>query len=134
MIAEVVHWNSMAAFGFGVCLNLLTLWIIVRHTPKEMRVYSVLLIQTCVSDLILLALTYIDQPVSGIPISIFLIIFKTNIFHVAHQCTIFYYTKETALMQFTRPMKFFIFVFNRFFPYLIPIDYMTKNTNCIKIS
>jgi hypothetical protein len=66
MIAEVSSWNSLSTFMFGSCFNLLTIWIIVRQTPKEMRVYSLLLLQTCLADLALLSLSYIVQPVINI--------------------------------------------------------------------
>jgi hypothetical protein len=47
--------------------------------------------------------------------------------YIVYLLYIMYIIYKFALkMQFKRPMKFFIFVFNRFFPYLIPIDYMTK--------
>jgi hypothetical protein len=63
MIAEVSSWNSLATLLLGASFNLLAIWMIVRHTPKEMRVYSLLLLQTCLADLTLLILSYILQPV-----------------------------------------------------------------------
>jgi hypothetical protein len=74
----------MAALVFGLCFNLFTLWMIAQHTPKEMRVYSILLIQTCIVDLILLALSYIVQAVGIFFLSkiVVKIINKINIFGV----------------------------------------------------
>jgi hypothetical protein len=63
MIAEVSYWNSLATLRFGSAFNLLTIWMIFRHTPREMRVYSLLLLQTCLSDLALLVISYIVRPV-----------------------------------------------------------------------
>jgi hypothetical protein len=74
MIVEISFWNSMATLVFGACFNLLTLWMIARHTPAEMHPYSALLRQTCVSDLILLAASYFVQPV-GILLKFYFIFF-----------------------------------------------------------
>jgi hypothetical protein len=63
MIAEVSYWNSLATLLFGSTFNLLTIWMIFHHTPTEMRVYSLLLLQTCLADLALLVISYIVRPV-----------------------------------------------------------------------
>lgn len=57
---STLAWTS---FGVGGLQNLLAVWAIVKHTPKVMRVYSCILLQTCVSDLALLLLTVLADPV-----------------------------------------------------------------------
>uniref|UniRef100_A0A914HYK3 G protein-coupled receptor n=1 Tax=Globodera rostochiensis TaxID=31243 RepID=A0A914HYK3_GLORO len=47
----------------GVPLNLLLIWLLLRRTSKEMRVYSQILVQTCVVDLLVLVLGELVQPV-----------------------------------------------------------------------
>uniref|UniRef100_A0A914H3K5 Uncharacterized protein n=1 Tax=Globodera rostochiensis TaxID=31243 RepID=A0A914H3K5_GLORO len=43
-------------FGFGVILNGIMVHLIVRHTPKSMRMYSKILLQTCATDLAFLTI------------------------------------------------------------------------------
>jgi hypothetical protein len=55
---------AWASFVVGSLLNVLLIGLIRRHTPKEMRVYSKILLQTCVTDLLLLAATVLTDVVS----------------------------------------------------------------------
>jgi hypothetical protein len=66
MIVEVIFWNTLVTLVIGSCLNLFTIWMILNHTPTEMRPYSRMLIQSCVTDLVVLTLSFIIQPVSVI--------------------------------------------------------------------
>ena len=59
--------NAMSALVSGYVLNGLAIVLIVWRTPKEMRVYSRILLQTCVIDLLMLATTALVQPVKEQP-------------------------------------------------------------------
>jgi len=59
--------NAMSALVSGYVLNGLAIVLIVWRTPKEMRVYSRILLQTCVIDLLMLATTALVQPVKEHP-------------------------------------------------------------------
>jgi hypothetical protein len=56
-------WNSRIVPVLGLPLNTLLFWLIWIKTPKEMRVHSRILLQTCVVDIILLLISLIGIPV-----------------------------------------------------------------------
>jgi hypothetical protein len=69
-----VHaWNSRLVPLLGFPLNALLFWLIWAKTPKEMRVHSRILLQTCILDIILLIVNFIASPVCQI------LIFSCNI-------------------------------------------------------
>jgi uncharacterized SAM-binding protein YcdF (DUF218 family) len=60
LVKSSFAWGS---FVFGTLLNLFLIWLIQLHTPKEMRNYSKILLQTCVTDLLLLLATVLADNV-----------------------------------------------------------------------
>ncbi|KAL3087656.1 hypothetical protein niasHS_009864 [Heterodera schachtii] len=50
------------ALGFGILFNAILIQMIVRHTPKPMRIYSKILLQTCVTALSLLLMMFFFFP------------------------------------------------------------------------
>jgi hypothetical protein len=63
-VAGIHAWNTASATVVGGLLNAVVLWVIACHTPKEMRPYSSrVLQQTAISDLLLLGLSELTQPV-----------------------------------------------------------------------
>jgi hypothetical protein len=60
LIRSCFAWGS---FAVGTVLNVFLIWLIRRHTPTEMRVYSKILLQTCVTDLLLLLATVLTDVV-----------------------------------------------------------------------
>jgi DMSO/TMAO reductase YedYZ heme-binding membrane subunit len=57
-------WNARLVPVFGFPLNALLFWLVWTKTPKEMRVHSRILLQTCIADLIFLSVALIASPVS----------------------------------------------------------------------
>ncbi|KAL3101963.1 hypothetical protein niasHS_003372 [Heterodera schachtii] len=55
--------NSLFCLLFGVPLNSLLIWLLLRRTSNEMRAFSQLLVQTCVVDLLVLVLAALVLPV-----------------------------------------------------------------------
>ncbi|KAL3110039.1 hypothetical protein niasHT_015642 [Heterodera trifolii] len=55
--------NSLFCLLFGVPLNSLLIWLLLRRTSNEMRAFSQLLVQTCVVDLLVLILAALVLPV-----------------------------------------------------------------------
>lgn len=60
LIANEIAWSAMLIGGF---LNVTSIWLISRHTSKEMRVYSRIFLQTCLSDFTNLLLFFVGQQV-----------------------------------------------------------------------
>uniref|UniRef100_A0A914NJH7 G_PROTEIN_RECEP_F1_2 domain-containing protein n=1 Tax=Meloidogyne incognita TaxID=6306 RepID=A0A914NJH7_MELIC len=63
MIREINQASAISAFSIGVIFNSLLIWLILRKSPKEMRVFSHILIQTCTADLITLTSNLLTQPI-----------------------------------------------------------------------
>ncbi|KAL3069261.1 hypothetical protein niasHT_034491 [Heterodera trifolii] len=65
MALSTVRWimqlTKWVTFCFGVLMNGIMIRLIVRHTPKSMRNYSNILLQTCFTDLALLTMTLLFQ-------------------------------------------------------------------------
>jgi hypothetical protein len=59
----VVCASAGGALALGAVLNLLLLYVIRRHTSPELRIFSGLLVQTVVVDLLLVAVTFLVMPV-----------------------------------------------------------------------
>ena len=60
---QIYEANAYTSCGLGLPLNMLLFYVIARHTPQEMQVYSLLLMQTCVADLTSICVQTIVQPV-----------------------------------------------------------------------
>ena len=63
MIREIHESCALTSLVFGSAFNIGLVWLILSHTPTELRVYSRILLQTCVTDLLMLAMNAIVQPV-----------------------------------------------------------------------
>uniref|UniRef100_A0A914KQP5 G_PROTEIN_RECEP_F1_2 domain-containing protein n=1 Tax=Meloidogyne incognita TaxID=6306 RepID=A0A914KQP5_MELIC len=63
MIREVNETSAISAFCIGLTLNCILIWLIIRKSPKEMRVFSHILMQTCCADLIMLTINLLAQPI-----------------------------------------------------------------------
>jgi hypothetical protein len=94
------------AFVLGVPLNALLFWLILRHTPKEMRVYSQILMQTCVMDLVILGVLQLAQTVC---FTFFVFVFR---FYYPRKCT---WTKDFNRLWSSAPREAFRFL-GRFLP------------------
>ena len=64
MIREIHEICALTSLVFGSAFNIGLVWLILKHTPTELRVYSRILLQTCVTDLLMLVLDAIVQPVN----------------------------------------------------------------------
>jgi hypothetical protein len=56
---------AWASFALGIPINALAIWLILRHTPEVMRVYSKILLQTCFVDIAILVLVVLQDNVSS---------------------------------------------------------------------
>lgn len=56
------HVNNSLCFLLGYLTNSLLIYLIVACTPSEMRVYRPILLQSCVTDLVYLAVILLVQP------------------------------------------------------------------------
>ena len=63
-ISSQFDWISLLLLAFGGLLNGFEAWLIVQHSPGEMRVYSQILLQICAVDALTLILSPIIQPVN----------------------------------------------------------------------
>ena len=59
----VHHLNSLLCLLVGLPSNSLLLWLIFRRTSKEKKMYSQILMQSCIMDILLLLLAQLVQPV-----------------------------------------------------------------------
>jgi len=58
--------NAIASFSASVSLNTLLIYLIRTRSSREMRVYSVLLLQTCVIDLLHSGTVLLAMPMSAV--------------------------------------------------------------------
>ena len=63
MIREIHESCALTSLVFGSAFNIGLVWLILKHTPTELRVYSRILLQTCITDLLILVVGAIVQPV-----------------------------------------------------------------------
>lgn len=63
MLSLLVELNSKASLLLGGFLNILLIVLIYKNTPKDMKLYSKLLIQTCIGDLANILIGDFVQPV-----------------------------------------------------------------------
>ena len=64
MLSFLVDVNSKVTLILGGLLNVVLIALVYKKTPKVMRIYSKLVLQTCVVDLANLIVGEIVQPVS----------------------------------------------------------------------
>src|SRR5262245_37490431 len=62
-LRDIYVWNVYVTFFLGAPLNLLLFWLILRHTPKGMRPFSMVLLQNAITDISGLIIQVIAQPV-----------------------------------------------------------------------
>jgi uncharacterized membrane protein YvlD (DUF360 family) len=62
MIAEIDAVEAYLTLVLSWLLNGLLLWLISKRTPPAMRVYSLILAQTCVVDILLSTVSALLQP------------------------------------------------------------------------
>ena len=62
-IQEISNINSIFCLVIGGVFNMIVIWLVFNKTPKEMSVYSKIILQTCFCDLALLMFSFIAQPV-----------------------------------------------------------------------
>lgn len=62
-ISGLIAWSTLVPFVIGGLLNSFETWLILFHSPREMRVYSQILLQICAVDVLTLALVPLTQPV-----------------------------------------------------------------------
>lgn len=65
MWEQAHHVNSAVCLSLGAPLNALAIWLIVRHSPEELRIYRKVLLQTATMDLFFLFLSFLVQPVGN---------------------------------------------------------------------
>ena len=61
---QIHYWNSRLCPPIGLIANIGLIYLIINKTPKEMRIHSRILLQTCVIDIALLIVTMFGQPVN----------------------------------------------------------------------
>ena len=66
-LTSVYGGFNVLTLCIGGLLNSTTVWLILHHTPKEMRVYSRILLQTCFIDLLTLVIFALIEPVCLCP-------------------------------------------------------------------
>ncbi|KAF7636308.1 hypothetical protein Mgra_00004295 [Meloidogyne graminicola] len=62
-IKYIYNINSLICLIIGVILNIGVIWLVIKKTPKEMKVYAKIILQTSINDLILLIITHFVQPI-----------------------------------------------------------------------
>ena len=63
-ISSLIAWSTLVPLVIGALLNGLEVWLIIYHSPSEMRVYSQILLQICAVDVLTLVLIPFNQPVN----------------------------------------------------------------------
>ena len=64
MLSFIVELNSKVTLVIGGFLNILLIVLVCKNTPEDMKIYSKLVLQTCVGDLTNLVIGEIVQPVN----------------------------------------------------------------------
>ncbi|KAL7075704.1 hypothetical protein ACQ4LE_005175 [Meloidogyne hapla] len=62
-IKQIIDINYIFCLIIGGILNLLVIWLVFKKTPKEMLVYSKIILQTSFCDLTFLIISFIVKPV-----------------------------------------------------------------------
>jgi len=57
--------NSLSC-GISLCLNTLLIYLIARKSTREMRVYSRILLMTCITDLCYSLILFVTMPISTV--------------------------------------------------------------------
>lgn len=55
--------NNCVGFSLALLLNTLLLWLIWKRSPQELRTYSIILVQTCVVDLLFALELFLAMPI-----------------------------------------------------------------------
>jgi len=64
-LEELNILNGRLCFVLGIPLNALLVWLILRHSSAELRVYRKVLLQAAINDSLFLLATLMVQNVSG---------------------------------------------------------------------
>ena len=64
MLSFIVELNSKVTLVIGGFLNILLIVLVCKNTPEDMKIYSKLVLQTCVGDLTNLVIGEIVQPIN----------------------------------------------------------------------
>jgi hypothetical protein len=86
----------------GFLLNFLFIWLVLRKTPKEMRVHSQILLQTCLLDVLFLLVLTIGTSVIFIELlkKKFNSIFKNYSFHISFNHQVLVYDGDSPAVIF----------------------------------
>nr|CAD2205023.1 unnamed protein product [Meloidogyne enterolobii] len=63
MIREIIHINSFSTFIIGIILNTLLVVLVLNKSTPEMKVFSHILLQTALTDLFMLIINLVTQPI-----------------------------------------------------------------------
>lgn len=63
MIREIIQINSFLTFIIGIILNTLLIVLVLNKSSPEMKVFSHILLQTAFTDLFMLIINLVTQPV-----------------------------------------------------------------------
>lgn len=62
---NIIHrWNALLFPPIGLLLNFLLIYLVIKKTPKEMRIHSRILLQNAILDILILLLMIFGQPVN----------------------------------------------------------------------
>ena len=64
-VSNLYTWATLVGLCAGVALLTLEVWLIVHHSPVEMRVYRQILLQISALDFLPLIIAPLTQPVSN---------------------------------------------------------------------
>lgn len=78
-ISNLYTWATLVGLSVGGALLTLEVWLIVHHSPVEMRVYRQILLQISAQDFLPLIIAPLTQPVSNFIKNIPSPISKTNV-------------------------------------------------------
>uniref|UniRef100_A0A915DBF8 G-protein coupled receptors family 1 profile domain-containing protein n=1 Tax=Ditylenchus dipsaci TaxID=166011 RepID=A0A915DBF8_9BILA len=62
-VSLVHEFNAYLCFSLSFFLNILLMWLISKKSTKEMKQYSLIILQTCIIDLCLASVGALIQPV-----------------------------------------------------------------------
>ena len=71
MLGDLYFTIIFCVGSVGLILNFLLFWLIIRFTIKEMQIYSRILLQTCIVDIIGLCVFAVVRPVNYFNLSTF---------------------------------------------------------------
>src|SRR3954447_13311254 len=62
-LRQLYRINNTVAYVLSIYTNLLLVVLILKKTPKELKLYSVILLQVCVVDFLYSTIYFVDMPV-----------------------------------------------------------------------